>query len=217
KPVHLNFHGSGFIFPSLGSNHLACTLLARQTGAIVLDCDYRKGPKKNEEGRFDGRVTVSGFSAGGTLALALVGNLEEGVQVQGVTVFYPPVDCSVPFRKKVPPPPGPGGPNPIGDLELMRLAYLGDWNELRDPRLSPAFCEPGKFPDKGRTLLLSVEQDWLDAECRAFGERLDEAGRGVVRIWEKGVGHGFDVFCSEGTGEAERRDRVYREMVLCVK
>ncbi|KZO90324.1 alpha/beta-hydrolase [Calocera viscosa TUFC12733] len=241
KPVHINFHGSGFLFPALGSNHLFCTLLARQTGAIVLDCDYRKSPRggqfpvayedaraalafvlRNEEGRFDlRRVTVSGFSAGGALALALVGCLRgewEGT-VRGVQAFYPPTDCSVPFSKKPAPPPGPDGPLPRGDLELMRQAYLGDWpwEKTADPRLSSSFCEAGRFPGEGRTLLLSVEYDWLDAECRELGEKLRLAGREPVLRWEKGVGHGFDVFCREGTGESALRDEAYRLLVEVVR
>jgi len=240
KPVHLNFHGSGFLFPSLGSNHLICTLLARQTEAIVIDCDYRKAPRwhfpaayddaraallyvlRNEEGRFDTRrVTVSGFSAGGALALAMVGCLDGELKgkVKGVQVFYPPTDCTVPFSHKEPPPPGPGGPIPPGDLELMRQAYLGPypWEKTADPRLSALFCDPAKFPGEGRTLVLSVEYDWLDAECREFARKLEEGGRRPVVRWEKGMGHGFDVFCREGTEESRRRDEVYKLLVEVVK
>jgi hypothetical protein len=45
SPVLINWHGSGFVIPALGSDHVWCERVARETGVVVIDADYRKGPE----------------------------------------------------------------------------------------------------------------------------------------------------------------------------
>jgi len=73
---------------------------------------------------------------------------------------------------------------------------------LSDPRLSPLFADPLAFPDKGQTMILSCEYDYLGPEGRDTAKKLQEAGRDPVWVWLEGLGHRFDVMCQEGSEEA---------------
>lgn len=44
-PVVLNFHGSGFMLPCLGSDREYLAMFAKRKGIVVIDCDYRKAPE----------------------------------------------------------------------------------------------------------------------------------------------------------------------------
>ncbi|KAK3322982.1 hypothetical protein B0H66DRAFT_555613 [Apodospora peruviana] len=45
RPILINWHGSGWVFPLLGSDALFLKRVARDCGMFVLDADYRKGPE----------------------------------------------------------------------------------------------------------------------------------------------------------------------------
>lgn len=89
-PLLINYHGSGFVIDLLGTNVLFCAQMAAELGICVLDADYRKAPEHPfpaalhdvedvlrwvatrgpRHGLDPTRVALSGFSAGGCLALA---------------------------------------------------------------------------------------------------------------------------------------------------
>ncbi|KAK6203659.1 hypothetical protein LQW54_008865 [Pestalotiopsis sp. IQ-011] len=48
-PVLVNWHGSGFVLPLLGSEIVFCSRMA-QAGIVVIDADYRKGPEHSFPG-----------------------------------------------------------------------------------------------------------------------------------------------------------------------
>ncbi|KZO93575.1 alpha/beta-hydrolase [Calocera viscosa TUFC12733] len=243
KPVHINLHGGGFCLDLHGTDARFCALVAKEVRCYVVDADYRMAPdhpfpaafedaqrvldwvRANEAGMFDmGRITLGGFSAGGNLALALVGTAEE--HVQGVVAFYPPTDCTIPYRLK----PIPDGQPPIGrgrmvsheEGDRILAAYLfglpTPWTRemLADPRMSPRFAPPENFPDKGRTMIVSCEYDYLGEEGREMGRVLEEAGRGPEVLWMEGMGHGFDQLCAEGSEDARVRDEVWEKAVKVI-
>ncbi|KAL1881692.1 hypothetical protein Plec18167_003291 [Paecilomyces lecythidis] len=95
-PIVINWHGSGFVIPSLRSDAPYCSLIANETGSPVLDADYRKGPEHpfpaaledvedvltwivtTQSSRFDPRnIVLSGFSAGANLALVASSSLQQ--------------------------------------------------------------------------------------------------------------------------------------------
>ncbi|KAJ9272416.1 hypothetical protein DTO212C5_1601 [Paecilomyces variotii] len=95
-PIIINFHGSGFVIPSLGSDARYCSHIANATGIPVLDADYRKGPEHPfpaapedvfdvlhwiitvQSARFDTHnIVLSGFSAGANLALVASSSLQK--------------------------------------------------------------------------------------------------------------------------------------------
>lgn len=45
KPVHINWHGSGFVLPCLGGDVDFCTYMVQKLQITILDADYRKAPE----------------------------------------------------------------------------------------------------------------------------------------------------------------------------
>ena len=115
RPLHIDIHGGGFIGGIPEDNTPFCVQFAETTGAVVVSLTYRFAPRypfpaapddiadafnwlrKNAEREFGADteiVTVSGISAGGTLALgATLGAKDSRGDniVKGAVTFYSPV------------------------------------------------------------------------------------------------------------------------------
>lgn len=115
RPLHVDIHGGGFIGGIPEYDAPFCTQVAKTTGAVVISVAYRFAPRypypaahddvedailwllKNAEGLFGADpdlLTVSGSSAGGTLALgaALILRKREGKDlIKGIVTLYSPV------------------------------------------------------------------------------------------------------------------------------
>jgi len=245
KPVHINVHGGGFCLPLHGTDARFCAKMSNELGCYVVDADYRMTPdhpwpaayndiqrvldwvRANENGIFDtSKITIGGFSAGAALVLAVVGTANQGV-LKGVVAFYPPTDFTTLYAAKPAPPiqhlpQSKGIIIPVSEGELMRDGYLLSLprpypqDVLADPRLSPAYAPAEKFPDKGRTMILSVECDYFGPEGEDFAKKLEDAGREPIRVFVEGLGHGWDGLCIEGTKEAEVRDEMWARAVKVI-
>ncbi|KAI0521220.1 Alpha/Beta hydrolase protein [Xylaria bambusicola] len=236
-PVLVNWHGSGFIFPLLGTDALFSSRMARETGTVVVDADYRKGPETPFPGplndaedalrwvgtqsyRFDtARVGVCGFSAGANLALtaatSLRKNLQGLVDIRIALVNYGLLDLAAdPASKKVP---RPINAHPIWALHLFNDCYAPDVESRTDPAVSPGFAQPEDFPPT--VALLSAEGDTLWPEANALAKNLESSGAPVKvinRIFE-GVPHAFDKGTEEGTVAWERREEAYELMATLLE
>ena len=115
RPLHIDIHGGGFIGGLPEEDVPFCTHLANTTGAVVVSVAYRLAPRhpfpaahedvadavawlvENGASEFEADsqvVTVSGFSAGGNLALgATLGAKDSKGQklIKGAVTFYAPV------------------------------------------------------------------------------------------------------------------------------
>ncbi|KAJ4392351.1 hypothetical protein N0V93_005977 [Gnomoniopsis smithogilvyi] len=175
RPVLLNYHGSGFVLTGLlGSNILYCARVAFELGIIVIDADYRKAPEHPfpaasndvedvlrwisssaaEEADWlldKTRVAISGFSSGGSLALAAASVVRTdahpalGVDIRAVVGIYPSTDLVTPPEKKRPPKEGIGKTSP-GFLRICLDCYVPDQEQRADPRASPGRADPNTFP-----------------------------------------------------------------------
>jgi len=246
KPVHINLHGGGFVLPLLGLEQRFCSYVCKEAGCYVVDADYRMAPdhpfpaayddawrvlewvRANEGRMFDPeKVTMGGFSAGGTLALAVAGTAE-AKEIKGVVVHYPAVDFTVPYCSKPAPPTKPlanGRGHAIAPREgdkILAAYTLGlplphTREQLADPRLSPCFAPAANFPGGGRTMIMSCEYDYLGPEGSEMVKKLEEAGREPVGVWMDGYGHGWDLTKAEGTDEARRRDELWGRAVGVIR
>lgn len=109
-PIHINLHGSGFCHNTFGLDAPFCRFLADSTPRIVVDADYRKAPEHSwptpvedvrsadarvrelaAERGWDGRrISLGGFSSGGTLALIEAARAgKAGEEIAAVVVFCP--------------------------------------------------------------------------------------------------------------------------------
>lgn len=232
-PVLVNWHGSGFVLPNLGEDAAYCAYVARTTGIAVLDADYRKAPENpfpaalhdvedvlcwvaSQPERFAvDQIALSGFSAGGNLALVASSllSLKERLDIKAVVAFYPPTDLSIaPEAKRAP---KPRRPIPARMARFFDECYIQDWTTSRkDPRVSPSYAEKDAFPPT--VVIITCEGDTLAPEADALAEKLNDGGssssrrrRRVVHRRLKDVGHGFDKMGREGSLERKMRDGTY--------
>ncbi|KAL2216225.1 putative esterase/lipase [Thermoascus aurantiacus ATCC 26904] len=249
QPVLINFHGSGFVVPVHGHDDEFCRLVSREAGYTVLDVQYRLAPEHPfpaalhdgedvvrwvlEKGRageeFDKeRIAVSGFSAGGNIALVLSSSFSSssssssspstfprGKQIfRSVLAFYPPTDISIDPASKLPPDTDPAGrPLPPFLARFFNRSYIPPGFDARDPRISPSFAPASAFP--ANVLIVTAAWDNLANEAEALAAKIKEAegegsGRYVVcrrmekcdHAWDKGV-------YEEGTVQGKAKKEAY--------
>ncbi|KAL8735459.1 MAG: hypothetical protein Q9181_002823, partial [Wetmoreana brouardii] len=162
RPLHIDIHGGGFIGGIPEYDTPFCQKVAETTCAVVVSVTYRFAPRypfpaahddiedalewllENAEREFEADpkvLTISGFSAGGNLALGVtLGNKTSRGKnaVKGVVTFYSPVDLRLPPQNKRKP---PGFPSidPLWFLFPLFDAYAGPSRikNIGNPRLHP--------------------------------------------------------------------------------
>jgi len=219
-PVHLHFHGGGWVIGDLDTHDRDCREICLGAECIVVAVDYRLAPEhifpaapedcyaalcwatanENLLGGLGGPVSVGGDSAGGNLAaaVALMARDRNGPAIAMQLLIYPVTDAtmeSTSYRD-----------NANGYL-LSRTMMSWFWDHycpdlaLRaDPLASPIIAEDlsGLPP----ALVMTAEFDPLRDEGEAYAERLKDAGVAVeVRRFDALV-HGF--FSQAGIIEAAR-------------
>ena len=204
-PVLINFFGGGFILPLHGADDLFCRRIATQAGYVVLDIDYRIAPEHpfpaaihdaedaakyvldHPEHYKTRHISVSGFSSGGTCALATVALFPKGT-FQSCITFYPSTNAAQDPNLRVAPVPG-GKRLPAFWTRIFREAYFGG-ADPQDPRISPLNADASKYPTQ--MLMITAEMDTSALESEALAANAIESGRNVVIKRMKHVGHGFD-------------------------
>ncbi|KAF2709251.1 alpha/beta-hydrolase [Pleomassaria siparia CBS 279.74] len=228
-PVLVNWHGSGHFIHLFESDTLFCARIAERAGVYVLDADYRKAPEcrfprqlddiedallwvASQPQRFDAsRVMVSGFSAGGNLALvaatAFRKKLQSVIKIMAVVAFYPLTDHSIDPEDKVAP--KPKRAFSVTMLRFMSENYVPDKRLRTDPKVSPGRADASEFPPT--VVMVTCEGDNLGPEGVALGERLKNAGgeRKVISWQGKDLHHAFDKGCKEGSHDWEQREVAY--------
>jgi len=223
-PVLVNFHGSGFIFPALGSDREFCSLVAARTNVLVFDADYRKAPEHPfpaalqdvediihylaaHPSQYDpSNIFLSGFSAGGNLALVTASSFGPDA-VKGVIGIYPSVDLTkrhmAPEKRFI-----SGIVTPPFLRNLFRESYILPGQSRSDPRISPIFAPTESFP-KFVYLACGNADGAYDPSVR-FVERLREAGHSEAEfLGVENEAHSFDKRVKAGTKSAEKKDKVY--------
>ncbi|KAJ5122884.1 alpha/beta-hydrolase [Penicillium atrosanguineum] len=241
-PLLINWHSSGFVVPSLGTDRAFFAFIARATNLFILDVDYRKAPEHpfpaayhdmedviswvtlNHE-HFDiSRLIVSGFSAGGNLALeaaALVGMANIGEEtnrgnatadgllakayIRAVVAVYPTTDLSLAPEARI-------APCPIDPISPAMQSffwdcYAPDPASRSDPRVSPAHIDPRFF--SSNVAIVTCDGDNFHPEAAAFAKKLDDGVRRVVLCTLEGVGHGFDKGARQGSYELQARQKMH--------
>lgn len=225
SPVLINFHGSGFLLPLHGSDEEFCQVISKNTQYTVLDVPYRLAPEnpfpaalndvedaityalgRSEE--FDcSRISLSGFSAGGNLAMAASATLFPPLTFRALLAFYPALDLATDAALKVAPDPS-GRVIPIPVARLFNRCYVPPGVDKHDPRISPKYADLNRFPH--RLLMITAEGDSLALEAEEMAKELQELpGRHVVRERMAGCNHAWDKRTRAGTPQRQARDRAY--------
>lgn len=213
-PVHVNFHGGGYVMRDVVLDDPLCRYLAAEAGAVVVNVDYAVAPQHRfpepphqayevvrwvagagADQRWDGtRLTVGGQSAGGALAAAVARQALEqaGPPIALQVLHYAPLDLVTAARDKT-----AVGTNPLirpwmGDV--FDNAYIPDPAQRADRLASPA--HPGDVADLtgiAPALVLTCELDRLRHDGEVYARRLAEAGALVAHEGIAGVDHAYDM------------------------
>ncbi|RSM16752.1 hypothetical protein CDV31_004361 [Fusarium ambrosium] len=203
RPLHINFHAGAFI-GGLPEGHARFDdRVAKETGAVVVDVEYRVAPEhvfpaaiddvdatikwlqENAEERWGADATLmttSGFSAGGNLALAATQqetcHAPSPTAIKAVTNFYGAIDLRLSPWEKPHPPTMPKN-DPARVFVPLFDAYAGPARakHFEDPRLSPVLAKKETLPD--RILLVVPGIDILVAEQTEFAERVNAEDEAV--------------------------------------
>ncbi|CAH0024421.1 unnamed protein product [Clonostachys rhizophaga] len=231
--VLVNWHGSGFVLPGFGLDHLWCARVAQECGIYVVDADYRKGPEDPfpaaiedaeavlrwvaSSDLFDEkRIAVSGFSSGANLALVAASVLREKLTMMDIKIpvaFYPVTNKAADPEQKVAP--QSNKPVPAGISRIFNDCYVPDVAVRSDPRVSPEFADPDSFPE--RVTILTAAGDNLAPEGNALASKLDNGHRKVVTRMFDDVNHGFDKGCAKGSVAERARDEAYSLAIASLK
>ncbi|KAJ5798916.1 alpha/beta-hydrolase [Penicillium pulvis] len=224
-PVLINFHGSGFVIPAHGSDDAFCREISQRTDYTVLDVQYRLSPENpfpaavhdvedvikwvlQQPATYDlTRVAVSGFSAGGNLALVAASTLFPKDTFHSVITFYPSTEGHNDPATLVAPEAG-GRTIPVSTMRLFARCYVQAEVDRRDPRLLPAFADPARFPKN--VLVITAGYDLLADEGERLATQLKkDPERNVVYQRMPRCNHNFDKKAVPGTREWELKTVAY--------
>ncbi|MET7571124.1 alpha/beta hydrolase fold domain-containing protein [Streptomyces sp. NPDC005492] len=212
-PVHVNFHGGGYVIPLTEMDDPLCRYLAAEAGVVVVNVDYVVAPQHPfpapprqayevvrwiaehgaEQGWDGDRLTVGGQSAGGGLAAAVARQaLEEGGPSIALQVLhYPPLDLATGAKDK-----HAAIAKPVlrpWMADLFDAAYVPDPKLRTDRLVSPAHpSDTADLKGMAPALVVTAEYDLLKAEGVAYAARLRAAGALVEHVDVAGADHGYD-------------------------
>ncbi|APU17145.1 esterase/lipase [Actinoalloteichus fjordicus] len=213
-PVHVNFHGGGFVMPGVWLDDPLCRYLAAEAGVVVVNVDYVVAPQHRfpapvhqafeavrwiadhgaEHGWDGGRLTVGGQSAGGALAAAAARQAWEqgGPAIALQALHYPVLDLTVPAGQKTSVIAKPMLRPWMGDV--FDHSYVPGRNLAADRLASPA--APSDTTDLtgiAPALVITPEYDLLYAEGLRYSRRLREVGALREHHDVPQADHGYDV------------------------
>lgn len=218
-PVHVNFHGGAFLIGAPHQDEHVVRLIAGEVGAVVVNVDYSRAPRVSfphaHEECFDvlrwaaasgtdmgwdgGRITISGGSAGGNLALGVLEQVHRagGPPVRAAVLVVPAVDVSAPVDTYV-----SDIPDPVVSPALVRTmqnAYFPDEAQRRDPLASPALAGEA-LAALPPLLVMTAQHDSLRSQQERFVSDARALGVNVTYRCFDGVDHDFNL--SERTPQA---------------
>ncbi|MCX4993035.1 MULTISPECIES: alpha/beta hydrolase fold domain-containing protein [unclassified Streptomyces] len=221
-PVHVNFHGGGYVMPLTELDDPLCRCLAASAGVVVVNVDYVVAPQHPfpaptrqafevvrwiaehgaEQGWDGSRLTIGGQSAGGGLAAAVARQAlaEGGPAVALQVLHYPPLDLVTGVKDKPAPIPRPVLRPWMG--EIFDSSYVPNPRERSDPLVSPAHpSDTGDLNGIAPALLVTAEFDLLKPEGERYAGRLRKAGALVDHVDVPKADHGYD-----GTDDGRARE-----------
>lgn len=224
-PVLVNWHGSGWILHQHGEDDEYCKRIAEETAYTVLDMSYRLAPENpypaapkdaedairwvlSERERFDRHsIALSGFSAGGNLALGVASHRCKSTAFKHLIAFYPPCDLSLDPHSKIAPDTS-GQPIPGWIAQVFNYSYDPTQSNAQKPDFSPALNPPEAFPDS--MLVFTCALDSLCLEAETLAKKVQAVkGKQVFLERLEGCNHAWDKTAAPGTLQDKQREKAY--------
>jgi len=206
-PVHMFFHGGGFITCSIETHNYVPSYIAANANCMVISVEYRLAPEyKFPIGLEDcyqsiqwvndqaqnlnvdvTRLSVGGDSAGGNISavLCLMAKERKEFQISSQVLIYPGTGAYNKFKLRsaeVYPPIG------SGDMDVMKM-YLNETDDPSNLHLSPFLADDVTgFPP---ALFIEAECDPLLDDGLMYAKKLQDAGVPVQYMIYKGMPHAF--------------------------
>ena len=213
-PVHVNFHGGGYVMRGAAFDDPLCRYLAAVAGVVVVNVDYAVAPQhrfpepphqafeavrwvaaNGSSHSWDGsRLTVGGQSAGGGLAAAVARQaLERGEPAIALQVLhYAPLDLVTPASRKPSPVARPVISPWMG--EVFDTAYIPNPADRSDRLASPAHeSDAADLTGIAPALVITCEYDRLRGDGERYARRLEAAGALVEHHQVAGADHAYDM------------------------
>jgi acetyl esterase len=231
-PVHVNFHGGGYVMQLTESDDPLCRYLASEAGVVVVNVDYALAPQHrfpapphqayevvrwiaNNCAQFGWdatRISVGGQSAGGGLAAAVARqalvHAEPALRLQ--VLHYPPLDLATDARDKK-----AAAVKPVlrpWMADVFDSAYVPDKRRRTDPLVSPAHAsDTADLTGIAPALVITAELDLLYEEGKRYAERLASVNALVEHHVVAEADHGYD-----GTDDTKALDS-YALIARCLK
>jgi len=207
-PVLLNFHGGGWVIGDLETTDAACRDFCNTAGCVVISVDYRLAPEHRYPAAVEdcyaatrwaadnmtslngnGRLAVSGESAGGNLAavVCLLAREQGGPRIDFQLLLYPVTDCDLSRGSYA-----ENGTGYLLELDTMRWfwnQYCPDPATRTEPNASP--LRAANLAGLPPALIVTAEFDPLRDEGEAFGRALQAAGGQAEICRFDGLVHDF--------------------------
>ncbi|WP_277207593.1 alpha/beta hydrolase fold domain-containing protein [Isoptericola croceus] len=213
-PVHVNFHGGGYVMRDATVDDPLCRYLAAEAGVVVVNVDYAVAPQHRfpapphqayevtrwvadhgaDHGWDASRLTVGGQSAGGALAAAVARQALErgGPHIALQVIHYAPLDLVTHARDKA-----AVGTNPLIKpwmADVFDTAYIPDPAMRSDRLASPAnTADDADLTGIAPAMVLTCELDRLRGDGEAYARRLRDAGALVTHEDIPGVDHAYEM------------------------
>ena len=210
QPIVVYCHAGGWILGDLEHSDHLCRRLANQSGAVVVNVDYRLAPEAPFPAAFDDcvaafrwarthatdiggdpdRMALAGESSGGGLAAAAALALSKSSAraPKFLLLLEPALDIamSTPSWRAL----GELLPPVREQMEWMWHQYAPDEATHTDPLLTPSAADSVP-PGHPATLILAAEYDPLCDEAMQYAETLTRSGAAVEARIEHGLPHAF--------------------------
>ncbi len=211
QPAILYFHGGGFVLGDLDGHEMICIRLAHAARCRVISIDYRLAPEHRFPCAHDDamaaykwlmrrardisidpeRVAVAGDSAGGNLAAYLCQELRRRGEDEPAfqLLFYPLLQFvdiksrGLRFQE--------GFFISPGLFDFFKSSYLGKDADPMDKRISPLFAPAEDITGLPPSHIVLCGWDPLNAEGRAYADKMAAAGVPVTTRELPGMVHGF--------------------------
>lgn len=208
-PIHLHYHGGGWVIGDLDTHDADCREVCRRAGVIVIAVDYRLAPEHPypaavedcfaaaqwaatnaaDIGGHRGPISVGGDSAGGNLA-AVVSHRARDAGAPAINLqllIYPVTDAAMDtasFSEN-----GDGYMLTRQSMTWFWESYCGDPVQRLAPDASP--LRAADLSGLPPAHVMTAEFDPLRDEGEAYARRLQEAGVAVTCERYDGLIHGF--------------------------
>ena len=204
-PLHVNYHGGGFIFRQNEDDDMYCAHLAVGIGGVVVDVDYAVCPDAvypmavdqsweaakwafahcKEWGCDENRFSIGGSSAGGNLsfAVALRNQTEKALKICLLVQEYAANDLYMSIED----------PAQERSAAFSRLYADGDIERLKEPMLSPVYATDEQLRQMPETIFIAPQKCPFYPINNRLGMRMVDQGVKVTfHAYPEGT-HGFTI------------------------